>query len=102
MLLTVSDLSQPTVAPGLDMPGPELAPRVHRFHVNPLLKNAEDVGRGARGEGGRAGRLLSAALAASSGSVLTHQVRCLWSWIPSLRRLRHTAGRKSTRLNSSH
>ncbi|WP_211271288.1 hypothetical protein, partial [Pseudomonas veronii] len=40
-----------------DMPGPGLAPRVHRFHVNPLLKNTEDAGRGARGEGGRAGRL---------------------------------------------
>ncbi|MCF4974784.1 hypothetical protein GIW71_30060 [Pseudomonas lactis] len=31
---------------------------MHRFHVNPLLKNTEDAGRGARGEGGRAGRLL--------------------------------------------
>ncbi len=46
MLMAVGDLRQPAVPPGLNMPSPGLAPRVHRFHVNPLLKNAEDAGRG--------------------------------------------------------
>jgi hypothetical protein len=31
------------------MLGPELPPRAHRFHVNPLLKDAEDLGQGAQG-----------------------------------------------------
>lgn len=57
MRLTVSDPSQPAVSPGLDMPRPRLAPRVHRAHVNPLLKNAEGVSRGIQGKGGRAERL---------------------------------------------
>jgi hypothetical protein len=39
------------------MPRPGLAPRVHRFHVNPPLKNAEDAGRSVRAKGGLAGRL---------------------------------------------
>jgi hypothetical protein len=37
---------------------PGLAPRVHRFHMNPLLEKAQDAGRGVRAKGGRAGRLL--------------------------------------------
>ncbi|KAB5406525.1 hypothetical protein FNL64_27355, partial [Pseudomonas aeruginosa] len=42
---------------GLDVLSPGLAPRVHRFHMNPLLEKAQDAGRGVRAKGGRAGRL---------------------------------------------
>lgn len=40
MLLAVGDLSQ-----SAGLPGPKLPPRVHRFHVNPRLKKAQDAGR---------------------------------------------------------
>src|SRR5437870_8812305 len=47
---------------------------------------------------------MSAALAVNSGSVLTHQLRCLAKHMPSFRSTRQTActDRKSTRLNSTH
>ncbi|WP_216366564.1 hypothetical protein, partial [Pseudomonas aeruginosa] len=46
----------------LDVLSPGLAPRVHRFHMNPLLEKAQDAGRGVRAKGGRAGRLPSKAV----------------------------------------